>query len=257
METWTYQRNGAIEGPVTAEQLKSLYDAGEITLQTLIRSSSAGGGWRLYGEVARLAPSRIPRAVKKLWPFFVFGAPLVGGLIDAFLIRSTGNAFVESNISWLSHVPTALNLLAVALWLLLISIEVQKKDQQRKVAGMAVWLIAAPLYLTFSWWTTVLVSGLVNAPFGFRVPECQADITKAQVKDTFEKIAAKQGDAGASAIALTDEHQEWGAGRMRMCTGKLATTNGRTYSVRYEIEDHGNRLFLRRMHGFNITMLVN
>jgi len=99
MENWSYKRNEAVEGPVSKDQLKSLYDAGEITRHTLVRSSSSGGGWRRYGDVADLQPPRIPRAVKNLWPWFVFGAPLVGGLIDVFLIQSTGHKFVESNAS--------------------------------------------------------------------------------------------------------------------------------------------------------------
>ena len=79
MENWSYKRNGAVEGPVSKDQLKSLYDAGEITRQTLVRSSSAGGGWRRYGDVAGLQPlgaqSRIPRAVKSLAVVRVRDAP--------------------------------------------------------------------------------------------------------------------------------------------------------------------------------------
>jgi GYF domain 2 len=120
MENWSYKRNGAVEGPVSKDRLKSLYDAGEITRQTLVRSSSSGGAWRRYGDVADLHPfgaqPRIPRAVKHLWPWFVFGTPLVGGLIDVFLIQSTGNEFVESNSSWLSHAPIGVNILAIVVW---------------------------------------------------------------------------------------------------------------------------------------------
>ena len=99
MENWSYKRNGAVEGPVSKDRLKALYDAGEITHQTLVRGSSSGGGWRRYGDVADLqtpsASPRIPRAVKNLWPWFVFGMPVIGGLIDVFLIQSKGNEFVE------------------------------------------------------------------------------------------------------------------------------------------------------------------
>ncbi len=257
METWSYQRNGAVEGPASKDVLKSLYDAGEITRQTLVRSSSAGGEWRRYGDVAGLAPPRLPRAVKKLWPWFLFGTPLAAGLIDVFLIQSKGHEFVEANASWLNFAPTVLNIAAVALWLVLIAREIQKKNKKDKVAGIAVWLIVAPLYLTFSWWTTVLVSNLINVPLGFRVPECQGDIAKSEVKEAFEKTAAKSGNIGIKAIALSDARQQWLAGRIRMCVGQLATTNAQTYSVRYAIEDHGARLFLRRMHGFYISLLVN
>jgi GYF domain 2 len=113
MENWSYKRNGAVAGRGSKDELKSLYDAGEITRQTLVRSSSSGGGWRRYGDVADLqppgTPPRIPRAVKNLWPWFVFGTPLVGGLID--VIQSKGNEFVESNSSWLSHAPIGVNIL--------------------------------------------------------------------------------------------------------------------------------------------------
>ncbi len=257
MESWSYKRDGAVVGPVGKEELKALFEAGEITRQTPVRSISAGGEWRRYGDVSGLAPSRIPRAVTKFWPWFVLGTPLAGGLIDVFLIRSTGNAFVEANAPWLSYVPTALNILAALLFLVLISNGMRKKDQKDRVGGMAVWLIAAPVYLTFTWWTTVLVSSAINVPFGFRLPECHADIAKSQVKETFERTAAaKSGDAGLRALELTDMQQQWLAGRIRMCTGKLVATDAQIYSVRYEIEDHGNRLFLRRMHGFNVSLLV-
>lgn len=254
METWSYQRNGAIEGPVSADELKALYQADEITLETLVRSATAGGGWRRYGSVSGLAPSRIPRAVRKLWPWFIFGIPLAGGALDTLLIRSSGSEFVAANAAWLSYAPTALTILGVILWLSLIAKETRK--QRKATTGLAIWVIAAPLYLTFSWWTTVLASGLINVPFGFRIPSCQADITKGQVKEAFEKAVARSGDAGASAVDLTDARQQWLAGRIRMCTGKVETSNARTYSVRYEIEDHGNRLFLRTMHRFYVTLAI-
>jgi hypothetical protein len=256
MENWSYQHDGAIKGPASKDHLRSLYEAGEITRQTLVRSSLAKGEWRRYGDVAGLAPSRIPPAVKNFWPWFVFGTPLLGGLIDVCLIRSSGHEFVETNAAWLSHVPTALNVLAVALWLILIAIGFQKRNSKDRIAGMAVWLIAAPLYLTFSWWTTVLTVSLINMSLGSGLPECQADLTKAQVKDLFDRISAKSGHAGVNAVALMETRQQWLTGRTRMCTGKLAATNAQTYSVRYEIEHHGTRLFLRKIHGFDITMVI-
>jgi len=111
---------------VTAEQLKSLYDCGEITLKLFSSSSAEAAG----GYTARCpsAPSRIPRAVKKLWPFFVFGAPLVGP-DRRFSDSTTGNAFVESNISGLTC-PHRAELLAVAYGWLLISIESEKITAQ-------------------------------------------------------------------------------------------------------------------------------
>src|SRR3984893_3030742 len=261
MENWSYKRNGAVEGPVSKDRLKSLYDSGEITRQTLVRSSSSGGAWRRYGDVPDLHPfgaqPRIPRAVKNLWAWFVFGTPLVGGLIDVFLIQSKGNEFVESNSSWLSHAPIGVNILAIVVWLLLISIEILKRDQKNKVAGMLVWIIAASLYQGLSWWTTALVSSLINVSLGFGLPACQADIVQGQVKQLFEKSAANSGDAGVSAVVLTDTHQQWRTDRIRMCAGKLVTTtNTQIYSVRYQIEDRGNSLFRNTMHGLNITIHV-
>ncbi|WP_156898198.1 DUF4339 domain-containing protein [Methylocapsa acidiphila] len=254
MESWSYQRDGAIVGPASKEELAALFEAGEINRQTLVRSVSAGGEWKRYGEVQGLAPSRFPRTVKRLWPWFMLGTPLAAALIDVFLVQSTGNAFVEKNAALLSYAPTALNILAAILWLVLITLEFRKKAQ-KSVSGMAVWLIAAPLYLTFSWWTTVFISNRINVPLGFRVPSCQADLAKSQVKAAFERNAAKAGQTDVKAIALTETSQQWLAGRIRMCVGKLET-NAQTYSVRYEIEDHGNRLFLRTMHGYFVSLLV-
>jgi len=258
MEQWSYRRNGGVEGPVSKDQLEALYQAGEITSQTLVRSSSAGGGWRRYGEVVDLrpldAPPLVPRAVKRLWPLFVFGTPLLGGFLDVVLMRSVGNGFVEANAAWLRHVPIGVNLLAIALWLILIWLEINKRGQKNRIAGMIVWLVAAPIYQAFSWWAMALVSGAINVSLGYGLPECQADIAKAQVKELFERTAAKSGGAGA--VALTDIRPLWGTDRIRMCAGKFSAANAKTYSVRYKIEDRGNNLFRNTLHGLNITMVV-
>jgi len=73
METWTYQRNGRSKAG-DREQLK-FFTMRADNASTLIRSSSPEA-LALYGEVARLAHREF-RVGKKLWPFFVFGAPLV------------------------------------------------------------------------------------------------------------------------------------------------------------------------------------
>jgi hypothetical protein len=256
MEDWSYKRNGAVEGPISKDQLKALYDAGEITRQTLVRSSSSGGGWRRYEDVSDLrAQPRIPRAVKNLWPWFVFGTPLVGGLIDVFLIQSRGHKFVELNASWLSHAPIGVNILAIIVWLFLISIEIQKSDQKNKITRIAVWIVVAPLYQSFSWWTTALISSLINVSLGFGLPECHADLVKGQVEELFENAAAKSVDAGVGAVALTDTHLQLRTDRIRTCTGKLVT-NAKTYSVRYKIEDRGTSLFRNTLHGLYVTMLI-
>jgi hypothetical protein len=255
MEIWSYRRNGGVEGPVSKDQLKALYDADEINRQTLVRSSSSGGGWRRYGDVPDLRPPRIPRAVKNLWPWFVFGTPLASGLIDVFLLQSTGHKFVESNAAWLSHAPIGVNILAIVIWLFLISIELLKSDQKNKITRMIVWIAVAPLYQSLSWWMTALVSGLINVSLRFGLLECQADIAKGQVEALFENTAPKPADTGPRAITLTDARQQLRTDRVRTCTGKLVT-NTHTYSVRYKIEDRGNSLFRNTLHGLYITMHI-
>jgi hypothetical protein len=121
---------------------------------------------------------------------------------------------------------------------------------------MVVYIVVAPLYQSFSWWTTALVSSLINISLGFGLPECQADIVKGQVKELFENASAKSVDAAVGVAALTDTRQQWRTDRTRMCTGKLATTNTQTYSVRYKIEDRGNSLFRNSLHGLYLTMHV-
>jgi|GEM_PF-5633398 hypothetical protein len=197
------------------------------------------------------ASPQIPRTIKTLWPWFVFGTPLVCGLIDVFLIQSTGNVFVQSNSSWLSHAPLGVNVLAAILWLFLISMEILKRNPENKAAVVFVLVLAAPLYQALSWWTTALVSTLINISLGFQLPNCDADIVRGQVSELFEKRPAKPGDANVRAVI--DTHQQWGIDRIRMCTGKLAMTNGQSYSVRFKIEDHGSSLFRNTMHGLYIS----
>jgi lipoprotein signal peptidase len=256
MESWSYKQNDVIEGPVDKDQLKALYDAGEITAKTLVWSAAVGGGWRPYGALVDLRPagalSRIPLAVKKLWPWFVFGTPLIGGVIDVVLMRSTGNAFVESNAWWLSHTPIAVSLLAIILWLSLIAIEVFKGDKKDKLMALVIWVVAATVYQAFSWWAIALVSGLINVAFGFGLLPCQADIATGEVRRLFEKTHPQAGRG----VAFADIQQKWTTDRIRMCTAKLAATGAQTYSVRYKIEDRGNSLFRNTMHGLNVTILV-
>jgi 4-amino-4-deoxy-L-arabinose transferase-like glycosyltransferase len=255
LEKWSYRRNGAVEGPVGTDQLAALYEAGEITDQTLVRSTSAGGGWRRYEDVAQRRHlglvRRFPRAVTKLWPWFVIGTPLVGGLVDVFLVQSKGHEYIATN-SWIGHGPIIVNLAALGLWLVLIWREIRRADRRYGFGEMVLWLVAAPVYQAFSWWATALVSMLISLSAGYDMPECDSDVVQAQVRAQFERLAAKKGDAGASAVALTDMSQQWGGDRIRMCAAKLDATT-RSYSVRYKIEDKGNWLFRNTMHGLYVT----
>jgi len=258
LEKWSYKRNGAVEGPVGKEQLAALYEAGEITGRTLVRSTTAGGGWQPYEEVAgvrlRAIGRSLPRAVTTLWPWFVFVMPLVVGLIDVFLVQSKGNAYIASN-TWIGHAPIIVNLLAIAVWFILIWREIKRTDRRFGFGEMVIWLVAAPVFQALSWWGAALVATLINQSFGFEVPPCDGDVVQAQVRAQFERTVAKRGDAGARAVALTDTTQQWGGDRLRMCAVKLEATT-RSYSVRYKVEDKGNWLFRNTMHGLYVTTFV-
>lgn len=259
MEKWTFKRNGAVEGPVGEDQLRSLYEAGEITGQTLVRSTAKGGGWRRLEEIVDLkplgAPRRFPRAVSRLWPWFAILTPLLGGLLDVYLIRSQGNAFVESN-AWLLHAPLLLNILAVVLWLVLIWREVRHKVRRGRAAEMVLWLVAAPVYQSFTWWGMASVATLINLSLGLGLPECQSDIARALVRQQVEKLVAKRGETGVSAGAVTGVREQWVSDRSRMCAGRVATADERSYSVRYRIDDRGSALFHNTLHGLAVTTFV-
>jgi hypothetical protein len=199
---------------------------------------------------------RIPTAVKNLWPWFVFGAPLVGGAIDAFLVNSKGNGVIESNGSWLSHAPISVNILAMAIWLLLIWLEISQTDRKDHLSRMIIWIILAPLYQSFSWWTTALVSSVINISLGFGLADCQADVVKAQVEQLFDRAAAKSDNSGATAAGVNDAREQLTTNNLRLCTAKLSTTGSQSYFVRYKIEDHGSSLFKNTLHGLNVTMIV-
>jgi hypothetical protein len=255
LELWSYRRNGAVEGPVSKEELKTLFEAGKITRQTLVRSSLVGGGWRRYKEIAdrrSIAASHLPRSVKNLWPWFVLGTPVALGLLDVYVMQSEGNALIEEN-PWLGHAPFALSILVILLWLGLIWNEVGKSEDNR-AASMVLWVVIAPVYQSFSWWATALVISLINASFGFGLPSCQSDIARALVLNQFEKSAAKKGEALTASFG--DTRQQWVTERIRMCGGKLMTEKGQTFTVRYKIEDRGNNLFRNTLHGLSVTMLV-
>jgi hypothetical protein len=260
LEKWSYICNGAVEGPVTKDELKALYEAGKITHLTLVRSTLKGGGWQRYGDITRVRPKRagmpLPKTVKYLWPLFLFGTPLVIGAIDAFLRQSEGNQFIASN-AWLGHAPFALSILAITFWLLLIWRELWKRDPKK--AGpreMIIWIAVAPVYQALSWWATALVATAINFSFGFGIPACQADVVIAEVKQKYERTAARKGDDEA-AVALTNLKQQWVTDRMRLCTGTLVTGNNEALSVRYRIEDRGRNLFRNTMHGLDVTMAIN
>jgi hypothetical protein len=206
LEKWTYRRNGAVEGPVATDQLAALYEAGEITDQTLVRSTIAGGGWRRYEDVVQRRHlglmRRFPRAITKLWPWFAIGTPLVGGLVDVFLVQSYGHDYIATN-SWIGHGPIIINLSALTLWLVLIWRELRRSDRGYGFGEMVIWLVAAPVYQAVSWWATALVSMSISLGFGFDMPQCDSDVVQAQVRAQFERNVAKRGDAKSAPIGLT------------------------------------------------------
>ncbi len=258
MEKWTYQKDGAIGGPVRKDQLTALYEAGEITERTLVRSTTAGGGWQPYEKVAgvrlRAKGRPLPRAIAKLWPWFVVVMPLAVGLIDVFLVQSKGNAYIATH-TWIGHAPVIVNLSALALWLVLIWRDIKRADRSHGFSEMIIWLVATPVFQAFSWWGAALVSTLINLSFGFEVPACDGDVVQAQVRAEFDRVVAKRGESGARAVALEDMRQQWGGERIRMCAARLEATT-RSYSVRYKIEDKGNWLFRNTMHGLYVTTFV-
>jgi hypothetical protein len=258
LEKWTYKRNGAVEGPVGTDQLAALYAAGEITGQTLVRSTTAGGGWRRYADIFKVrlngAGRQFPRAVTKLWPVFALGAPILGGVIDVLLMRSEGNAYIASN-PWLGHAPIILNITALVLWLALIWREIKRADRRYTLAEMIVWFVAAPVFQAFSWWATALVATAINLFSGFDMPRCDADVVQAIVRAQFDRMEARQGRTGLVAVALTGIDQQWGGDRFRMCTGKLES-GAHTFNVRYKVEDRGTWLFRNTLHGLDVKMTV-
>jgi len=258
LEKWTYQKDGAVEGPVGKDQLTVLYEAGEITARTLVRSTTAGGGWQPYEEIAGVRVRRtarpFPRAITKLWPWFVFVIPLVVGLIDVFLVQSKGNAYIATH-TWIGHAPIIVNLSALALWLVLIWRENKRMDRSHGLVEMIAWFVAAPVFQAFSWWAAALVSTLINQFAGFEVPPCDGDVVQAQVRAQVERAAVKRGDASVQVVAIGDMIQQWGGDRTRMCAAKVEATT-RSYSVRYKVEDKGNWLFRNTMHGLYVTTFV-
>lgn len=256
MELWSYRRDGAIEGPVSKDDLKKLFEAGKITRQTLVRSSLVGGGWRRYEEIAdrrTMAVSYLPRSVRILGPWFVLGTPIALGLLDIYVMQSEGNALIEDN-PWLGHAPFALSIIVILLWLGLIWNDIRQSGGDNKGGSMVVWLVIAPVYQSMSWWATALVISLINFSFGFGLPSCQSDIARALVLNQFEKAAAKKGDVVTATFG--DTQQQWVTDRIRMCGGKLISDKGQTFAVRYKIEDRGNNLFRNTLHGLSVSMLI-
>lgn len=275
MESWRYKRNGATKGPVSKDQLRSLCDAGEITGETLVWTSSFGAEWKRYADVDELqrpgAPPPlqlekvnnfwawltfgIPKPVKTFWVWFAFGVPIVCGLINVLVRRSTGNDFVISYSSWLSRLPVAVMLLASALWALLGVIAIKKSGQKNAVAGMLLWMLGALFYMSWCWWTAALASNFMSVLMGFELPECNADVVQGQVRELFGKAAAT-GNAGVAAVGLTDTQQQLANDQLRICTVKVLATNARTYSVRYKLEARGTGLFRNTIEGVAVTVFL-
>lgn len=261
MESWRYkQSEGMIEGPVSGEQLRALYDAGKITLDTSVRSTAAGGEWKRYGDAKELWPrgaaSRMPWAVKSLWPLFLFGIPILGGLIDVFICQSRGNAAVEATASWLIRLPVTLMLAATILWLFLIVRETRKESSRASGSGLLVWLLAVPFYMSWLWWVTPSVTSVINVVAGLDFPTCESDVARGQVLSLFPEAAARAGHAGLTAESLSSASQQLATDRIRICTAKATASDSQTYPVRFKIEDRGNSMFHNTLRGLHVTMVL-
>jgi hypothetical protein len=260
MESWRYkQSEGMIEGPVSGDQLRELYNTGKITLETSVRSTATGGEWKRFGDATELWPrgaiSRLPWAVSRLWPLFLLGMPVLGGLIDVFICQSKGNAAVEATASWLVRLPVALMLAATIVWLVLIVREAQKAGPQAPGSGLLVWLLAVPFYMSWLWWVTPTVASVINLAAGLDFPTCESDVARGQVLALFPEAAAKAGHPGLAADSLTNASQQLATDRIRICTAKVSTGT-QSFPVRFKIEDRGNSMFHNTLRGLHVNMVV-
>ncbi|SFK56091.1 GYF domain-containing protein [Methylocapsa palsarum] len=260
MESWRYkQSEGMIEGPVSSDQLRELYNTGKITLDTSVRSTASGGEWKRFGDARELWPrgaiSRMPSTVTRLWPLFLLGIPIIGGLMDVAICQSRGNATVEAAAPWLIHAPVALMLTATIIWIFLIVQENRKIAPQAPSSGLLVWLLAVPFYMSWLWWVTPTVTSAVNLTAGLDFPTCESDVSRGQVLSLFPEAAARAGHPGLTAASLSGVSQQLATDRIRICTGKV-TAGEQAYPVRFKIEDRGNTMFHNSLRGLHVTMVL-
>jgi hypothetical protein len=186
---------------------------------------------------------------------FLFGIPVLGGLIDVFICQSKGNAAVETTASWLIRLPVALMLAATILWLALIVKGTQKTGPQTPGTGLLVWLLAVPFYMSWLWWVTPALASVINMAAGLDFPTCESDVARGQVLNLFPEAAAKAGHPGLTAELLTNTSQQLATDRIRICTAKV-TAGTQSFPVRFKIEDRGNSMFHNTLRGLHVNMVV-
>lgn len=279
MENWRYKKNGSNVGPVSEARLKSLYASGEINKDTLVWTKSFGGAWKRYAEAFAnrpddpLAPNNppaieksenfwawltfgMPPELRRTWPLFIFAAPLVCAILNILIRHSTGSDLIFTHASWASRIPLAILFLATAAWFVVGARAIRKTGEKNATAGIFVWLVSVPFYLSWCWWSAAVASNFISMTLGLGLPDCQSDIVKSRIFSEFAAVATqKTSEPGVTAADLNDVQQLVTTDQLKICDAKVRATNGQTYPVRYKLQSRGSGMLNNTIEGLAISIM--
>lgn len=260
--TWHYNLNGTAVGPVSGEELLSLYGKGTVDEATLVWDSAEGGEWRKYGDVQAFrstdAPPPLPTvAVSDACVWTIVSIPVIGGLAELIIAESFGIA--TSGWGFLVCYVVIYGLLA---W----QDERIIADSGRRVGSGAIWVWGAllvPVYLflrakrlgktqiTLGWWVASFAAGIyiTEGPlasqmyFGAGIPPCQSQASVAQVESIFQQMTLNLYDI--QAIDVRDIETSSSTSARNVCTANVLAADGVEYPVVYTIEQEGDQFLFR------------
>lgn len=254
MTDWHYGDNGGKIGPVTADELKFMFQQGKISPDTLVWTGSFGADWRKYSDVSDLygsdTPPPLPTSqINEFWLWALVLVPLIGALIEAavsedispywvpislaylvvncFLIRKDENSIRSSGRTWrLSGVWAG--------FLVPIYLFGRNRRLRKHQFPLVVW-IAAMI-------TPYLVQNGFTMPYlGVGVPGCSSSASVAKVKEIFPDLPVNFAKLPALEVKNISETVK--ASGKTNCRAEIVTNNGATFAATYSIEERDDGRF--------------
>lgn len=255
--TWHYNLNGAAVGPVSSDELISLYGKGTVNETTLVWDSAEGGEWRKYGDVqsfrSNTTPPPLPaKAVSDTWVWAMVSVPVIGGIAEMMVSESFGLS--TSSFGFIISYLVAYGVLASQ-----DAKVISASGRKGEVGTIWGWVLFVPAYfflrakrlgknqITLGAWIVSFLIGIfiTDGPLssqlylGTGIPPCNSQASISQVKTLFPQLPLNT--LNIEAVDVINISTSASTSKKNSCTANVLAADGQEYSVLYTIEERGDQ----------------